>query len=104
MEIMPSEYQQIELSRSEKIFVRNVMGSERYGYLLAYCYEHVKLTFGRLGTYVFSLCYKLVGGFSHCGKYYYNIISCLVVLDTAVCYIVDPFLVCDGRTAEFLYY
>ena len=34
MEILPSEYQQIELSRSEKIFVRNVMGSERYGYLL----------------------------------------------------------------------
>ena len=34
MEILPSEYQQIELARSEKIFVRNVMSSERYGYLL----------------------------------------------------------------------
>lgn len=34
MEILPSEYQQIELSRSEKIFVRNVMSSERFGYLL----------------------------------------------------------------------
>ena len=34
MEILPSEYQQIELSRSEKIFVRNVISSERFGYLL----------------------------------------------------------------------
>lgn len=34
MEILPSEYQQIELSRNEKIFVRNVMSSERFGYLL----------------------------------------------------------------------
>lgn len=34
MEILPSEYQQIDLSRSEKIFVRNVMSNERYGYLL----------------------------------------------------------------------
>lgn len=34
MEILPSEYQQIELSRSEKIFVRNMLSSERYGFLL----------------------------------------------------------------------
>ena len=34
MEILPSEYQQIDLSRNEKIFVRNVMSSEQYGYLL----------------------------------------------------------------------
>ncbi len=34
MEILPSEYQHIELSRNEKIFVRNVMSNEQYGYLL----------------------------------------------------------------------
>lgn len=34
MEILPSEYQHIELSRSEKIFVRNVMSNEQFGYLL----------------------------------------------------------------------
>ena len=34
MEIMPSEYQRIALSRSEKIFVRNVMSTEQNGYLL----------------------------------------------------------------------
>ena len=33
MEILPSEYQHIELSRNEKIFVRNVMSNEQYGYL-----------------------------------------------------------------------
>lgn len=33
MEIMPSEYQRIVLSRSEKIFVRNVMSTEQDGYL-----------------------------------------------------------------------
>lgn len=34
MEILPSEYQHIELSRNEKIFVRNIMANERFGYLL----------------------------------------------------------------------
>lgn len=34
MEILPSEYQHIDLTRSEKIFVRNVMSNEQYGYLL----------------------------------------------------------------------
>lgn len=34
MDILPSEYQHIELSRNEKIFVRNIMASEQYGYLL----------------------------------------------------------------------
>lgn len=34
MEILPSEYQHIDLSRSEKIFVRNIMSNEQYGYLL----------------------------------------------------------------------
>ena len=34
MEILPSEYQHIELSRSEKIFVRNVMSNEKFGFLL----------------------------------------------------------------------
>lgn len=34
MEILPSEYQHINLSRSEKIFVRNIMSHEEYGYLL----------------------------------------------------------------------
>lgn len=34
MEILPSEYQRIELSRSEKIFVRNVMSNEQFGFLL----------------------------------------------------------------------
>ena len=34
MEIMPSEYQQIELSRNEKIFVRNIMSNNAYGFLL----------------------------------------------------------------------
>ncbi len=34
MEIMPSEYQQIELSRSEKLFLRHAISSEEYGYLL----------------------------------------------------------------------
>lgn len=33
MEILPSEYQQIDLSRNEKIFVRNVMSNEQFGYL-----------------------------------------------------------------------
>lgn len=34
MEILPSEYQHIDLKRNEKIFVRNIMSNERYGYLL----------------------------------------------------------------------
>lgn len=34
MEIMPSEYQHIELSRHEKIFVRNIMANDQYGYFL----------------------------------------------------------------------
>ena len=34
MEILPSEYQQIDLSRDEKIFVRNVMAQDVYGFLL----------------------------------------------------------------------
>ena len=34
MEIMPSEYQQIDLSRNEKIFVRNIMSNDQYGFLL----------------------------------------------------------------------
>ena len=34
MEILPSEYQQIELSRDEKIFIRNVMSNDQYGFLI----------------------------------------------------------------------
>lgn len=34
MEIMPTEYQNIELSRSEKVFVRNALASHVYGFLL----------------------------------------------------------------------
>ncbi len=34
MEIMPSEYQQLELSRFEKIFIRHALSSEQYGFLL----------------------------------------------------------------------
>ena len=34
MEILPSEYQHLELSRNEKIFVRNIMSNDQYGYLL----------------------------------------------------------------------
>lgn len=34
MEILPSEYQHIALSRNEKIFVRNIMSNDQYGYLL----------------------------------------------------------------------
>jgi len=34
MEILPSEYQHIELTRNEKIFIRNVMTNEQYGYLI----------------------------------------------------------------------
>ena len=34
MEILPSEYQHLELSRSEKLFVRYIMSNEQYGYLL----------------------------------------------------------------------
>ena len=34
MEILPSEYQHIDLSRNEKIFARNVMSKYQYGYLL----------------------------------------------------------------------
>ncbi len=34
MEILPSEYQQIDLSRNEKIFVRNIMSNDLYGFLL----------------------------------------------------------------------
>lgn len=34
MEILPSEYQQIDLSRNEKIFVRNTMSTDLYGFLL----------------------------------------------------------------------
>ena len=33
MEILPSEYQHIELTRNEKIFVRNIMSNEEFGYL-----------------------------------------------------------------------
>ena len=34
MEIMPSEYQQLDLTRSEKIFIRHAISSEKYGFLL----------------------------------------------------------------------
>ena len=34
MEILPSEYQHIELSRNEKIFIRNVMSNDQYGFLI----------------------------------------------------------------------
>lgn len=34
MEILPSEYQHIDLSRNEKIFVRNIMSNNQTGYLL----------------------------------------------------------------------
>lgn len=34
MEIMPSEYQQLELTRSEKVFVRHAVSCEKYGFLL----------------------------------------------------------------------
>ena len=34
MEILPSEYQHIDLSRNEKIFVRNIMSNDQYGFLL----------------------------------------------------------------------
>lgn len=34
MEIMPSEYQQIELSRFEKVFIRHAVSNEKYGFLL----------------------------------------------------------------------
>lgn len=34
MEIMPSEYQQIEITRSEKVFIRHALSSEQYGFLL----------------------------------------------------------------------
>ena len=34
MEILPSEYQHIELSRNEQIFVRNIMSNDQYGFLL----------------------------------------------------------------------
>lgn len=34
MEIMPSEYQQIALSRNEKIFVRNIISNDQYGFLI----------------------------------------------------------------------
>lgn len=34
MEIMPSEYQHLDLCRSEKIFVRNIISNDEYGYLL----------------------------------------------------------------------
>ena len=34
MEILPSEYQHLELSRNEKLFVRYTMSNEQFGYLL----------------------------------------------------------------------
>ena len=34
MEIMPSDYQQIALSRNEKIFVRNIISNDQYGFLI----------------------------------------------------------------------
>lgn len=34
MEILPSDYQQMELSRFEKLFIRNAVSSEEYGLLL----------------------------------------------------------------------
>lgn len=34
MEIMPSEYQQLELTRSEKVFVRHAVSCEKYGFLI----------------------------------------------------------------------
>ncbi len=34
MEIMPSEYHHLELSRNEKIFVRNIISNERFGFFL----------------------------------------------------------------------
>lgn len=34
MEILPSEFQNIELSRYEKMFVRHAISSDKYGFLL----------------------------------------------------------------------
>lgn len=34
MEILPSEYQSIELSRYEKMFVRHAISNDGYGFLL----------------------------------------------------------------------
>ena len=34
MEIFPSEYQGLELSRYEKLFVRHALSSDQYGFLL----------------------------------------------------------------------
>lgn len=34
MDILPSEYQQIDLTRNEKIFVRNIMSNDQYGLLI----------------------------------------------------------------------
>ena len=33
MEILPSEYQNIELSRYEKMFVRHAISNDEYGFL-----------------------------------------------------------------------
>lgn len=37
MEIFPSEYQQLDLTRAEKIFIRHTISSNIYGFLLLHC-------------------------------------------------------------------
>ena len=34
MEVFPSEYQSLDLTRYEKLFVRHALSSEQYGFLL----------------------------------------------------------------------
>ena len=34
MEVWPSEYQNLELSRDEKVFLRNILSGDQYGYLM----------------------------------------------------------------------
>ena len=53
MEILPSEYQHIELSREEKIFIRNVMSNNQYGFLILDT-NPAMLPFGSMHTLICS--------------------------------------------------
>ena len=71
MEIMPSEYQQIELSRSEKLFMRHAISSDEYGFLLLKVnpsmrkddYMHVLITKDGIVMYKFFEAFEDVNQF-----------------------------------------
>lgn len=82
MEILPSDYQQIELSRFEKVFLRHAMSSEDYGYFLLRVnpamqqndYMHVLLTTEGIVMYKFFDLFEDVSMFQQTMTVYANMV------------------------------